>query len=76
VAAVALVSAATAHAQAPVDVGGTFQQIEQAANAWIPTIMQEASFLFYVLATLDFALSITHNFSTDADAELNINEAS
>jgi type IV secretion system protein TrbL len=36
-------------------VGGTFQQIEQAANAWIPTIMQEASFLFYVLATLDFA---------------------
>jgi type IV secretion system protein TrbL len=55
VAAVALASAATAHAQQPVDVGGTFQQIEQAANAWIPTIMQEASFLFYVLATLDFA---------------------
>ena len=53
--AVAFASAATAHAQAPVDVGGTFQQIEQAANAWIPTIMQEASFLFYVLATLDFA---------------------
>jgi type IV secretion system protein TrbL len=55
VAVVALATAATAHAQAPVDVGGTFQQIEQAANAWIPTIMQEASFLFYVLATLDFA---------------------
>jgi type IV secretion system protein TrbL len=55
VVAVALASAATAHAQAPVDVGGTFQQIEQAANAWIPTIMQEASFLFYVLALLDFA---------------------
>ena len=55
VAAVALATAATAHAQAPVDVGGTFQQIEQAANAWIPTIMQEASFLFYVLALLDFA---------------------
>jgi len=55
VAAVVLATAATAHAQAPVDVGGTFQQIEQAANAWIPTIMQEASFLFYVLATLDFA---------------------
>jgi len=55
VVAVALASAATAHAQAPVDVGGTFQQIEQAANAWIPTIMQEASFLFYVLATIDFA---------------------
>ena len=28
VAAVALATAATAHAQAPVDVGGTFQQIE------------------------------------------------
>jgi P-type conjugative transfer protein TrbL len=55
VAAVALATAATAHAQAPVDVGGTFQQTEQAANAWIPTIMQEASFLFYVLALLDFA---------------------
>jgi type IV secretion system protein TrbL len=55
VAVVAFATAATAHAQAPVDVGGTFQQIEQAANAWIPTIMQEASFLFYVLATLDFA---------------------
>ena len=53
--AVAFASAATAHAQAPVDVGGTFQQIEQAANAWIPAIMQEASFLFYVLALLDFA---------------------
>jgi len=55
VVAMAFASAATAHAQAPVDVGGTFQQIEQAANAWIPAIMQEASFLFYVLATLDFA---------------------
>jgi len=53
--AVAFASAATVHAQQPVDVGGTFQQIEQAANAWIPTIMQEASFLFYVLATIDFA---------------------
>ena len=57
VAAVAVASAATAHAQAPVDVGRTFQQIEQAANAWIPTIMQEATYLFYVLATLDFAWS-------------------
>ena len=56
-AAAAFASAATAHAQAPVDVGGTFQQIEQAANAWIPTIMQEATYLFYVLATLDFAWS-------------------
>jgi len=55
VAAVALASAATTHAQAPVDVGSTFQQIAQATNAWIPTMMHEASFLFYVLATLDFA---------------------
>jgi type IV secretion system protein TrbL len=50
--------AATAYAQAPVDVGGTFQQIEQAANAWIPTMMQEASYLFYALATLDFAWGV------------------
>jgi type IV secretion system protein TrbL len=57
VTAVALVSAVTAHAQTTVDVGGTFQQIGQAANAWIPAIMQEAAFLFYVLATLDFAWS-------------------
>ena len=55
VVAVALASATAAHAQAPVDVGGTFQQIAQAANAWIPAITQEASFLFYVLAALDFA---------------------
>jgi type IV secretion system protein TrbL len=57
VTAVALASAVTAHAQTTVDVGGTFQQIGQAANAWIPAIMQEAAFLFYVLATLDFAWS-------------------
>src|ERR1700722_17274602 len=57
VSAVALASVVTAHAQTPVDVGGTFQQIGQAANAWIPAIMQEAAFLFYVLATLDFAWS-------------------
>ncbi|MGA3133661.1 MAG: P-type conjugative transfer protein TrbL [Terracidiphilus sp.] len=56
-AAAAFASAATAHAQTPVDVGGTFQQIEQAANAWIPTIMQAATYLFYALATLDFAWS-------------------
>lgn len=55
--AVALASAVTAHAQTTVDVGGTFQQIGQAANAWIPAMMQEAAFLFYVLATLDFAWS-------------------
>ncbi len=68
VAAVAFASAAIAHAQAPVDVGGTFQQIGQAANAWIPAIMKEASFLFYVLAILDFAwgapqLLREHDFS-------------
>ena len=57
VSAVALASAVTAHAQTTVDVGGTFQQIGQGANAWIPAIMQEAAFLFYVLATLDFAWS-------------------
>jgi len=53
--AVALASAASAHAQAPSDVGSTFQQIGQAATSWIPAIMQEAGFLFYVLAALDFA---------------------
>jgi type IV secretion system protein TrbL len=51
----AFASATATHAQAPVDVGGTFQQIAQAANAWIPAITQEAAFLFYVLAALDFA---------------------
>ena len=40
VTAVALSSAVTAHAQTTVDVGGTFQQIGQAANAWIPAMMQ------------------------------------
>jgi type IV secretion system protein TrbL len=57
VVAVVFASAITAQAQTPVDVGGTFQQIGQAANAWIPAIMHEAAFLFYVLATLDFAWS-------------------
>ena len=50
-----LAAAATAHAQTPSDVGGTFQMIGQAADAWIPAIMQQATFLFYVLAKLDFA---------------------
>jgi type IV secretion system protein TrbL len=54
----AFASATAAHAQAPVDVGGTFQQIAQAANAWTPAITQEASFLFYVLAALDFAWGV------------------
>lgn len=57
VVAVVFASAITVQAQSPVDVGGTFQQIGQAANAWIPAIMHEAAFLFYVLATLDFAWS-------------------
>jgi len=52
------IAAVTAHAQTPSDVGGTFQQIAQAADSWIPTIMQEAGFLFYVLATLDFAWGV------------------
>src|SRR6201996_1604855 len=55
VTALALASVVTAYAQTPVDVGGTFQQIGQAANAWIPAITHESAFLFYVLATLDFA---------------------
>ncbi len=50
-----LTAAAPAYAQTPSDVGGTFQLIGQAADAWIPAIMQQATFLFYVLATLDFA---------------------
>ena len=37
----ALASATTAHAQAPVDVGGTFQQIAQAADAWIPLLRRK-----------------------------------
>ena len=41
VVAVALASAVTAHAQTPVDVGGTFQQIGQAANAWIPAMIRK-----------------------------------
>ncbi len=53
-----IASATIAQAQAPSDVGGTFQQIGQAANAWIPAIMHEAAFLFYVLATLDFAWGV------------------
>ena len=64
--AVALASATTAHAQAPVDVGGTFQQIAQAANAWIPAIMHEAAFLFYVLAALDFAWGAPSTFCARA----------
>jgi len=53
--AVCLASTVASNAQTTVDVGGTFQQIGQAANAWIPAIMHESAFLFYVLATLDFA---------------------
>jgi type IV secretion system protein TrbL len=53
--AIGLASTVAANGQTTVDVGGTFQQIGQAANAWIPAIMHESAFLFYVLATLDFA---------------------
>src|SRR3984885_15110641 len=49
VTAVVLASVVTAHAQTPVDVGGTFQQIGQAENAGIPAIMHEAAFLFVLL---------------------------
>jgi type IV secretion system protein TrbL len=55
VVAVVASASAAARAQAPSDVGGTFQLIGQAADAWIPVILKEATFLFYVLATLDFA---------------------
>jgi len=49
---------ATAHAQnATSDVGGTFQQVQTAANAWIPAIMAAATRLFYLLAAIDFAWS-------------------
>ena len=47
-----------AHAQNPTtDVGGTFRQIQTAANAWIPAIMAAATRLFYLLAAIDFAWS-------------------
>ena len=48
----------TAHAQnATSDVGGTFQQVQTAATAWIPAIMAAATRLFYLLAAIDFAWS-------------------
>ena len=47
-----------AHAQnSTTDVGGTFRQIQTAANAWIPAIMAAATRLFYLLAAIDFAWS-------------------
>lgn len=55
VVAVAFATSATAHAQNQVDIGGTFQQIATTANGWIPTIVSATSYLFYALATLDFA---------------------
>lgn len=58
VATAVLAAVASAHGQTSSDVGGTFQQIGQAANAWIPAIMQQATFLFTVLATLDFAWGV------------------
>ncbi|AXC16437.1 Conjugative transfer protein TrbL (plasmid) [Acidisarcina polymorpha] len=53
----AMVWTASAHAQSQVDIGTTFGEIQNAANAWIPTMVREASFLFYALASLDFAWS-------------------
>jgi type IV secretion system protein TrbL len=53
-----LFSGVAAHAQNPTsDVGGTFRQIQTAANAWIPAIMAAATKLFYLLAAIDFAWS-------------------
>ena len=58
VAAALVCSVATAHAQnATSDIGGTFQQVQTAANAWIPAIMAAATRLFYLLAAIDFAWS-------------------
>ena len=57
-AALLLVNVAAAHAQnSTSDVGGTFQQVQTAANAWIPAIMAAATKLFYLLAVIDFAWS-------------------
>src|SRR3954447_18355218 len=36
-------------------IGSTFQQVSQAANAWIPAIFAAATNLFLLLAALDFA---------------------
>ena len=51
-----LAAVATAHAQTPSDVGGTFSD-DRSGRRCLDTgaIMQQATFLFYVLATLDFA---------------------
>src|SRR5579863_304319 len=58
VAAGVVCTVATAHAQnATSDVGGTFQQVQTAANAWIPAIIAAATRLFYLLAAIDFAWS-------------------
>jgi type IV secretion system protein TrbL len=58
---------ATVHAQnATSDVGGTFQQVQTAANAWIPAIMAAATRLFYLLAAIDFAWS-TPSFLRESD---------
>lgn len=67
VAACLLFAGATAHAQNPTtDVGGTFRQIQTAANAWIPAIMAAATRLFYLLAAIDFAWS-TPSFLRESD---------
>lgn len=58
VGATVLLSVTAASAQtATTDVGGTFRQVQAAANAWIPAIMAAATRLFYLLAAIDFAWS-------------------
>ena len=58
VGATVLLSVTAASAQtATTDVGGTFRQVQTAANAWIPAIMAAATRLFYLLAAIDFAWS-------------------
>src|SRR6266850_2342319 len=52
---VALASAVTAHAQTPVDVGGTFQQIGQAA----PAFLRESDFTGLFLSLIKKLLVIS-----------------
>lgn len=55
----ALAVPAVAHAQEPgSDIGSIFGQVQNAANAWIPTIFSAATRLFFLLASIDFAWSV------------------
>jgi len=55
----ALVVPVIAHAQEPgSDIGSIFSQVQNAANAWIPTIFSAATRLFFLLASIDFAWSV------------------